>query len=204
MTTTHEIGPPLTGRSNDIQLNANQIDLGGPNTDRVNYGGSQGLNTQPNEQMYNSVRVDNFLGLLDNALDLIQTDGLESSMNTPYKRSSKLTSILQQDEEEQNMSTQQSIQQGITALRESMSSPKSMSETLKKLITQSEENKAEIDNQKMVIKDLMDQVSQKALEVIDQKRQVEETQQQIAQVKLDLAICRTEKIQLEDELEQCR
>ena len=35
MTTFGVMGPPMTGRSDDIHINANQIDLGGPNTDRV-------------------------------------------------------------------------------------------------------------------------------------------------------------------------
>ena len=49
MTTVGVVGPPMTGRSDDIHLSANMIDLGGPNTDRV-VNHDTVLKTQENEE----------------------------------------------------------------------------------------------------------------------------------------------------------
>ena len=223
LTTVGQLGPSnwglgaLTGRSNDIDIDVNQIELKGSNTERQNKeqifqeGQNSLRSAKIDEQMYNSVKVDhgkvdNFLGLLDNALDIIQArDSLDVS-GTPANKSTvkKLDLTHNSDENEQNLSTIQSIQQGVNELRQSMSSPRSMSNALQKLIIQSEENKAEIDNQRLVIQDLMNEITKKALELTEQKHQVEQTFEQIAKVKLDLATCRTEKIQIEDELEECK
>ena len=66
------------------------------------------MNVQLDDNMYNSVRieskVDNFIGLLDNALDIIQAPDLYAS--TPARtRSGKLADTLSEIDEEPDIKT---------------------------------------------------------------------------------------------------
>ena len=77
----------LTGRSNEIDINVDQIEIKqGSNTDRMTKedcltgGDSLKSARATHDHMSHSVKVDNFIGLLDNALDIIQMrDSLDIS-----------------------------------------------------------------------------------------------------------------------------